>query len=134
MGMRCAAASDRGRARGRGRVRSRFDQLADGRLYERLGARWNAELPARIVEMKFHRATAQAQNLANLGERLAARSPGQRFALALAKVDEFRPQRAARNTLEPRSYHCREHVKVHRLGHIVVGAKLPALELAVVVR
>src|ERR1700722_3821206 len=96
-GMRCAVVSDRGRTRGRGRVRSRFDQLADGRLDERLGARWNAELPARIVEMKFHRATAQAQNLANLGKCLAACGPSQRFALALTKLDEFRPQRTACN-------------------------------------
>jgi len=45
-----------------------------------------------------------------------------------------RPDVAARHALEARCDDSREHVKVDRLGHIVVGAEPPALELVVMVR
>src|SRR5580700_9579886 len=97
----------------------RVYQVSGSGLDERLGARGDPEFPAGIVEVKLYGAFAQAQDLANLGKRLAARRPGEGFKLAPSQVNLLGPECVAGNTCEARRDDGRQYVMVNRLGDII---------------
>ena len=103
-----------------------------GRGFDRgLGAGRSAELAAGIVGVKIYGAFAQADDLRDLGRSLAARDPGENLDLAVVQTDRLRPQSGTRDPVEPRRDDRCQHVEVDRLGDIIVGAELAALELVV---
>src|SRR6516162_4108433 len=97
----------------------------------RLDAGGGAEFRTGIVDVKIDRAFRQAENLRDFGGRLAARRPGERFDLALVEVYELRPQLVAGDAGEARDDDGVEHLEIDRLGHVIVGTELAALELVV---
>src|SRR5450631_1833022 len=132
----CAASNESSRLIPSGAERrwcSRMNELPGRRLDERLRTCGHAQLSARVLQMKFDRALAQAQDRADFAECLAARGPRESFHLALTETDTFWPHGVPRNASEARRDHRGKHVVVDGLGEIVVGAEFPPLELALVI-
>jgi HAMP domain-containing protein len=81
--------------------------------------------------MKVDGSLGQRENFGNLDRRLAASYPGQRLEFTVIELNISCPDIGSCDTCEAGRYDRSKKVEIDRLGDIVVGAKLPSLELAI---